>query len=148
MDINKKISFFEKVKPGNVITCRGENILGKIIRFVTSSNFNHSCLYIGNQQVIEALSNGIVISNINERLDDPKEELYIDSAKNFDVTKTDELIEYAKTFLRTKYDWLGLLGIATKYTIRKCHMDKWITFWGRNKIENQRKLWCYLVYHN
>ncbi len=142
MNINKKVSFFEKVKLGDVITCRGENNLGKVIRYITNSNQNHSALYIGNQEIIEALSNGIVISNINERLDNPKEEIYIDRVKNFDINKTEELIEFAKTFLHTKYDWIGLLGIATKYTIKKCDLDWLITFWGRNKIENQRKLWC------
>jgi len=142
MDFNKKINFFDKVKKGDIITCRGENNLGKIIRWITNSNYNHSALYIGEQEVIEALSNGIVISDINERLDNPKEEVYIDRVKNFDISKINELIDYSKTFLHTKYDWIGLLGIATKYIVRKCHLDKLITFWGRNKIENQRKLWC------
>jgi len=142
MDFNKKVDFFDTVKPGDIITFRGETVLGKIIRWATMSNYNHSALYIGNQEIIEALSNGIVISDINERLDNSKEEVYIDRVKNFDTSKTDALIEYAKTFLNTKYDWIGLLGILTKYSVRRLGLDKWITFWGRNRIEDQRKLWC------
>jgi len=142
MHFNKKADFFDTVKAGNVITFRGETILGKIIRWATMSNYNHSALYIGNKQIIEALSNGIVISDINERLNDSKEEVYIDRVKNFDVTKTDELIRYAKSYLHTKYDWIGLLGIFVKYGVRRLGLDKIITFFGKNKLENSRKLWC------
>lgn len=142
MDKARKLNFFLNVRAGDIISCRGEDIEGKVIRWVTQSNINHTALYIGNEQIIEALSDGIVISNINDRLDDPKQELWIDRVKALEPSQVQPLIDYAETFLHTKYDFIGLLGIFVKYIVRKWHWDNFITFWGKNKLEDQRKLWC------
>jgi uncharacterized protein YycO len=103
------------------------NLVGKIIQEVTGSKYSHAAMYIGNDNIIEAIAKGVVINNINKY-------------KKYDVFRAEQAtpyqryyaVEYAKSNLFKKYDFLGILGIL-KSTIAKKEVNKW---------DVKERLWC------
>ena len=52
--------------PGDILLFRGESIISKMICWIDSSDVSHAGLYLGNNQVAEALINGNPGLNVNE----------------------------------------------------------------------------------
>jgi len=142
IDTRKNI-FFEKVKKGDIIATKTENWIGRIIRWVTSSNYNHIAIYIGDGKIIESQDGyGVRLHSVEQYLDHSSIEVFIFRSRRLSEKKADKMIEISKEFINEKYDLWGLIGILTKYLVKKVHLQDWITFWGENKIAHPRYFWC------
>jgi hypothetical protein len=134
------MDIFSIIKPGDIISVRGEDKVGKIIRWVTESNINHTALYIGSELIIESgLGKGVRILPLSIYLKDRSKEIYVSRVSlPFDVSR---LIKLAYTYHGHKYDLFGQTGILLKYLVKKFNLGKLITFWGKNKAADYG-VWC------
>lgn len=138
---DKKRSFLKAAQPGDIVGVRGEDWQGKIIRWVTDSEISHVALYIGNGLIIEStLGPGVRILPIDVYLSDQNKEVYL--ARIIEKFDANEVIDYAYNFYGRKYDLLGQIGIMTKYLVKKVNLNKVITFWGKNKVNDEYGVWC------
>lgn len=137
---DKKRKFLAAAQPGDIVSVRGEDWMGRFIRWVTGSNVNHVALYIGNGLLIEStLGPGVRILPVDLYLADQSKEVYLSRVtENFDAT---EVINYSFNFYGRKYDLFGQIGILTKYMVKKAKLNKVVNFWGKNKA-NEYGVWC------
>lgn len=127
-------------KPGDIISVRGEDWIGRSIRWVTESNVNHTALYIGNGLIIESdRGKGVQIIPLSIYLSDPTKEVYLSRVKTY--FNPQSLIDLALKFHGEKYDLLGQFGILVKYLVKKVGLSPVITFFGKNKAHNYG-IWC------
>jgi hypothetical protein len=133
-------SFFMAAQPGDIVSVRTEGWIGRIIRWVTSSNINHVGMYLGNGLMIEStLGYGVRIVPAEIYLNDPRCEVFLSRVpKRFDSR---EVIAFAYNFYGTRYDLWGQIGIFIKYMTKKVGWNRIITFWGKNKADDSG-LWC------
>jgi hypothetical protein len=127
-------------RPGDIVSVRSEDWIGRSIRWVTESNVNHTALYIGNGLIIESdRGKGVQIIPLSVYLNDPTKEVYLSRVKaHFDANA---LIELAYKFYGEKYDLLGQFGILIKYLVKKVGLSHVITFFGKNRANNYG-IWC------
>lgn len=132
--------FFQTAQPGDIISIRTEGWIGRLIRWVTSSNINHVGMYIGNKLMIEStLGHGVRILPVDFYLNDPACEVHLSRIpQRFNAQ---EVIDFAYIFFGTKYDLFGQIGIFVKYMTKKMRLTKIINFWGKNKV-HETGLWC------
>lgn len=130
--MSKNDSFFITAQPGDIIGIRTEGWIGRLIRWVTSSNVNHVGMYIGSKLMIEStLGYGVRILPVETYLGDSQYEVSLYRIKQkFDPEK---IIEFSYNFYGTKYDLLGQTGILLKYMTKKTRLTKLVTFWGKNR---------------
>lgn len=143
MEPFKLISFFDKVKIGDIITVDGDNFFDKVISWVTSSKEDHDCVFIGEGQVLEAQNFvGVRVFPVIEYLNDPTKTVYISRVKDATADQVKLVVEKGKHLIGVKYDMIGLVGILAKYLVRKAGLGWFITFFGENRIHNAEQLWC------
>lgn len=131
---------FQNIQPGDIVGVRGENMIGKIIRWVTDSNVNHVALYIGNGLLIEStLFYGVRILPLTVYTSDPLSQVSVVRVKKF--INTQNVIDYSYYFFGRKYDLFGQVGILALNMFRKMHLS-WAVFWGKNRAVNENRLWC------
>lgn len=90
---------------GNIIFVREKGIIPSIIRFFDKGKFNHVCLCVGDNLIIEAEYNTRV--RITEFIYDDYEII------SFNLTdeQKNRVIEITKKFVGEKYDFLEILSI-------------------------------------
>jgi hypothetical protein len=136
----KRDNLTKTIQHGDIVFVRTENFIGKIIRWVTSSNINHVAFYIGNGLIIEStLGHGVRIIPLDIYLNNIDNEIYLGRLKEkFDPWK---VILYSYNFYGIKYDVLGQVGILLRFMVQKVGLQKLVTFLGKNKI-NHSGFWC------
>jgi len=140
MEKSKRENIVKTVTHGDLIFIKSSGWIGKIIRWVTSSNINHIAFYIGNGLIIEStLGHGVRILPLDVYLDDPESDVSIGKVK--EVFDAWTVILHAYTFYGQKYDLFGQIGILLRYLVKKAHLGWLITFFGKNRI-NQSGVWC------
>jgi len=139
-----KKALIGKLEPGDLICVRGEQPLGKAIRFFTDSNINHVGIYTG-QGILEAMIPKVETNSLDKYINDNGTELYCCKVKGIDSIEKNRILNYAiLTTSGEQYDVLGIAGIAFRFTVQRYwwRLGKFIKFYGKNKVASPKSVWC------
>ncbi len=98
------------LRKGDIIVSTGNSNISKAIRIATGSDISHALLYVGNNNVIEALGDGVT-----------KPQLWTDQSREMTLAigltyrgitneQRDSVVENAKKFIGLPYDEIGAAG--------------------------------------
>ncbi len=131
---------FSDIRPGDIVCCRSENWMGRLIRWVTDSDINHVALYIGNNLLIEStIHYGVRILPLAQYTSDPSVQVSVVRINKH--INTQNVVDYSFFFFGREYDLFGQIGILTMNLCRKAGIS-WVVFWGKNKAVDDKRLWC------
>jgi len=140
MEKPKKKKLVNTITHGDLVFVKSEGLIGKVIRWVTSSNINHVAFYIGNGLVIEStLGHGVRILPLDVYLDELGADVFL--GRPIDAFDAWAVILSSYTYYGVKYDLWGQIGILLRHIVRKTGLQRLITFFGKNRI-NQTGFWC------
>jgi len=141
--MSNNFSVFDKIKVGDLIFTRSEDLIGEFIRFITTSEINHVGIYIGDGRMIESQLNfGVRIINIQQYLDDKNTSIFVGHLINVNEQIRQKTLEEANNLLNRPYDLLGQIGILFKIIIIRLGLKKVVYFYGKNINHNKRGYWC------
>lgn len=89
----------------------GAGGVSQVIKAFTNSKFSHTALYIGSNKVVEAIEEGVVISDIVVAMSD---DILVSVYRKNDLTSKEALYvaENAKRYVNRPYDTPGALGAS------------------------------------
>lgn len=107
------------LEPGDVILSTTTENISRSIRVATGSEVSHAAMYIGNNQVIEAIGDGVIVRDIQMALaDDSLAVAY----RHRDMTpeRAQSIVDFATRMARERrsYDAFGLLRVAPRQLAR------------------------------
>ncbi len=126
---------------GELLFVADDTWTSKIIRWVTKGEWSHVAIAWKDGLLVEAiLSKGVRLWPEIKYFSDPSTRVGV-----YKVKATKAQIEVAIAFavanLGKRYDLLGQIGILLKIFCERRGMG-WITFWGKNKAQDEGGFWC------
>ncbi len=136
-------SIYDEAQIGDIIVLNTDDFISKFIRWVTDSKYSHVCVYIGGGEVIESANGyGVRIIDLDEYTEDPRTLLTLLRVRSLSPAKAKKIVEYAIGYIYRGYDFFGLIGIFSKHIVRKLNLNRWITFYGKNRADEAAAFWC------
>ncbi len=143
MESEKINKIFDKIRPGDIIFTRSNDLIAKIIRFVTNGQINHCAIYIGNKQIIESqLGVGVRRYYLEDYLNQKDTEVYYGLLKDVSINQINEAIITAKGLLGRKYDLFGQIGVLVKILAVRLEWTKVLHFYSKNITKDSNAFWC------
>lgn len=103
----------EALEPGDIIISTTNQIISKAIKIATDSEISHSAVYVGDGNVIEAVSDGVLLRSLNTALSDASLAV---AYRHIHITpeKSQRMLNYltAMKDQKRKYDFWGIVKIA------------------------------------
>lgn len=100
----------DRALAGDIIACKDDTWIDKVIRLITRGSYTHVALYVGDGLVLESSWVGLKLSRLSTKRG--KYELYrvpgIDAAQRVDI------IKYAAHRIDSKYDFKLLFAVGVK----------------------------------
>lgn len=107
---------------GDIILVASNNIIGKLIRWYTKSEFNHVGLLVDNYNIVEATRFGVLCTPINQYIAlQKKNKLKFKIYRVSDLNKEDALkvVKFAKKQVGKSYDFIQFICVACLYLWKK-----------------------------
>ena len=102
---------FINVKPLDILFIKSNHIGGKIIRWWTNSQIDHVELCLGNEKTIGSRpKGGVQIHDFS--ICNNSGWVILRPTININNEQKNKIIEFAKSQIDKKYDWLGILGFV------------------------------------
>jgi len=140
---DKKEKLLQILVAGDLILTKSPDLVSKFIRYVTWSEQSHIAIYLGNELIIESQNGyGVRVVHINEYLDTPGVEIFVARVRNIRQDRIFEVLDFSKEFIGRRYDLFGLVGILTKFMVRRIGLESLVNFLGQNKTADPQKFWC------
>jgi hypothetical protein len=103
----------DALEPGDLILSTTEEDISRVIRAATNSPVSHSAVYVGNNQVVEAISDGVILRGLDTALQD--DSLAV-AYRHRDMTpqKAEQMVQFLRDQARQRrtYDTWGLIQVA------------------------------------
>jgi cell wall-associated NlpC family hydrolase len=103
-----------ELRPADILVSTGRSFISGAIRTATGSDYSHTILYIGDNMVIEAISEGVVERALNLPLSEAslvvalRRRYMSEQARQF-------VIQSAKDFRWKPYDYIGAAGAGLSH---------------------------------
>lgn len=117
---------------GAWFTARTPGLYGTLIRWGTNSSVNHAGIYLGNGEVIEALSAGAAVSPVANY----DGELHWSTYPLTDEQRT-RVVEEARKLIGVPYSWVDVACVALAHLIG-VHVSEPV----RKRLRRQDRLMC------
>jgi len=115
------------LKRGDVLLFRGNDILSRIIRYATHSEFSHAACYLGDGQIVESAIKGVEVVSLSGR-----DNFAVYRHFDHDTKQMEEAVDWMVEQEGKGYDYLGLFGIGLSI----------ITKNKRNYFDDKNRYWC------
>ena len=97
------------LKPADILLSTGSAKASAMIRTGTISRYSHAALYIGNNQIIEAIGSGVMLQSLNDAMSDDTLMTVYRRLRMSDGQGL-QVIRYVKQQVGKRYDYSGAAG--------------------------------------
>lgn len=119
-------------KPGDILMVRTNHFVSKLIRFgqrgygKNAAQWNHVAIYVGNGEIVEALTKGVVCSYASKYPSSDVRIISVHCRRGYyweaDSAMRSNAVDFARSCVGEKYGFLTILAIAIK-TLTKGKLD-------------------------
>jgi uncharacterized protein YycO len=102
------------LRPADIIVSTGRSFISGAIRKATGTDYSHTILYIGNNRVIEAISDGVVERDLSVALGEASLAVALRRRHMTPETKH-SVVQWASGFKGRQYDYLGAAGAGLSH---------------------------------
>ena len=99
----------DELRPADVLVTTGRSYISGAIRTATGSDYSHTVLYLGDNRVMEAISEGVVERDLDVPLSEASLAVALRRRHMTDVTRK-SVVAYARRFKGRPYDYVGAAG--------------------------------------
>lgn len=113
----------EELILGDILQYHGESFLSRAIRFFDRTDYNHASVYIGNNKVIEAVAQGVIVADINKSIRGQR--ILI---KRLDNRPNDmqPVVDIANNYVGNRYGYEQLLLLVLLTTTRRIRANSFL----------------------
>jgi cell wall-associated NlpC family hydrolase len=98
-----------ELRPADILVTTGRSFISGAIRTATGTDYSHTILYIGDNKVIEAISEGVIERDLSKPLGEATLAVAL-RRRHMTTTTKQSVVQSAKDFKGKPYDYIGAAG--------------------------------------
>jgi hypothetical protein len=103
-----------ELRTADILVSTGRSFISGAIRVATGTDFSHTILYLGDNKVVEAISDGVVERDLSAPLGEANLVIAL-RRRHMDTATKESVVRFARGFKGRPYDYLGAAGAGLSH---------------------------------